>query len=180
MKKISFLLLSLTALLLFYNGCKDDEGPILPDRLVIVASGETITNPGKVIRFSANMDVDWYVEDPTGGAISDDGIYTAPNNFGTFIIRAVSKEDPNITDTEKVIITDFVEEIKQILEGNLVAYFHHALADSGSDDPSVSGRWWEMCIADTTEHIETISRVLLSPAFVKIKVLLYTIFNQIV
>jgi hypothetical protein len=58
--------------------------------------------PGATLAFSARIKglprgtVTWKVEDPDGGAVSPDGVYTAPGRNGTFRVLATSTEDTSV------------------------------------------------------------------------------------
>ena len=153
MKNFFIPFVGLLLLATLWTACQDDEGPQLPDRLVITVNGETLIDPGTILLFSANMDVNWYVEDDNGGTITEDGIYTAPFNNGTYAVRAVSKEDETRTDAIELVITDIREEYLALKEGGLVVYFRHAEADSGADQSIFGGLWWKSCNADTARQL---------------------------
>ncbi len=153
MKNFFISLLGLLLLATLWTACQEDDGPKLPDRLVITVNGETLINPGTILLFSANMDVDWYIEDDNGGTISEDGIYTAPFNNGTYVVRAVSQEDETLTDAIQLVVTDIKEEYKALQQGGLVLYFRHAEADSGADQSSLGGSWWKSCSADSARQL---------------------------
>ena len=153
MKNFFIPFVGLLLLATLWTACQDDEGPKLPDRLVITVNGETLIDPGTILLFSANMDVDWYVEDDNGGTITAGGVYTAPFNNGTYAVRAVSKEDETRTDVIELVITDIKDEYLALQEGGLVVYFRHAEADSGSDQSVFGGQWWKSCNADTARQL---------------------------
>ncbi len=70
----------------------------LEDVVSVTISPEAASVPvGGAQTFSANTVVSWSVEEgAAGGAITGEGVYTAPNTVGTFHVRATSLVDPTV------------------------------------------------------------------------------------
>jgi hypothetical protein len=82
--------------------------------IVTVSPKATVLRTGDQAQFTAevagvvNTDVDWSVDEPGGGSISVDGLYTAPFAPGTFTVRATSASDPSAQSTAIVVVQDAV------------------------------------------------------------------------
>lgn len=151
MKNI-LLLFSCLAFLFLFSSCEED-GPTLPVTLSISPSGTNVIPPGKVLLFNANAEVEWEVPDTLGGTITPEGVYTAPNQVGTYTILAVSKDNPTTTATYRVYVTQFHELLARVKRGGYVLYFRHAKASVGVDKLTTHGKWYLTCRQDSARQI---------------------------
>lgn len=146
------LLFSCLAILFLLSSCEEDE-PTLPINLTINPSTTNVIPPGKILLFTANAEVEWEVPDSLGGNITQAGIYTSPNKVGTYTILAISKEDPSVTATYRVYVSNSHELLAKIKRGGYVMYFRHAKSDVGTDKLTTHGQWYKTCNQDSARQI---------------------------
>lgn len=88
---------------------------VVPSITVSVSPNGATLLPGGTQQFTAtvsntaNTAVNWSVQEgPSGGSISSSGLYTAPNNSGTYHVLAAAQADPTRTMTATVKVNAVV------------------------------------------------------------------------
>jgi chitinase len=81
---------------------------------VTVDPPEATVHVGQMQRFTAvtkgsdGVGIRWGVEEPDGGRITEDGVYTAPRRMGIYHVVATSKADPRTRAVAKVtVVTEY-------------------------------------------------------------------------
>ncbi len=103
-----FAVLSLACLLAGCGGGYRDETPKPPAPAPVPVSVAVSISPSSAtlnqadtqqfaaaVTGSANTAVNWSVQEPAGGSVTNAGLYSSPNTAGTFHVVATSQSDPN-------------------------------------------------------------------------------------
>jgi len=120
------------------SGCDENDDTSTTD-IQLTPETTTFLEPNDTLQFQADRKLTWTV---SGGNITDNGLYIAPNGAGIFEISAFNNKD---TATRTVIVTPHAELFKSMKKGGYVLYFRHMTATSGSDKFNSSADWWESC-----------------------------------
>ena len=84
--------------------------PSVPPSVVVQPASEFLALGGRRQFFALtnggqfNPQVAWGVLEPDGGTVSTDGLYTAPNQLGTFHVIATSTVDPQVQGTATISV----------------------------------------------------------------------------
>jgi len=73
-------------------------------------AGETQTFVATVVG-TDNQSVNWSVEEPDGGAITDMGLYTAPKLQGVYHITATSRVKPEANSVASVTVLTYCDPV---------------------------------------------------------------------
>lgn len=131
-----FLILLVSSAGLF--GC-DENDDTSTTAIQLTPETSTLLEPNDTLQFQADRKLTWTV---SGGTITDNGLYIAPNGAGIFEVSAFNSKD---TATRTVIVTPHAELFKSMKKGGYVLYFRHMNAASGSDKFNSSADWWKSC-----------------------------------
>jgi hypothetical protein len=82
---------------------------ITPTKVTLFA-GETQTFVATVVG-TDNQSVNWSVEEPDGGAITDTGLYTAPKLQGVYHITATSRAKPEANSVASVTVLTYCDPV---------------------------------------------------------------------
>ena len=82
---------------------------ITPTKVTLFA-GETQTFVATVVG-TDNRSVNWSVEEPDGGAITDMGLYTAPKLQGVYHITATSRARPEANSVATVTVLTYCDPV---------------------------------------------------------------------
>lgn len=75
---------------------------------VVISPDGATPSPGETVQFSANVAVNWSVQEAAGGTISSSGLYKAPSAVGTYHVVATSKADSTKKRTVAVTVANIV------------------------------------------------------------------------
>lgn len=94
----------------FLAGCGGGSSGGGPSITIADGSSSHDLNTGGTVNLTAQVTgtsstgVIWKVEEPNGGTITADGVYTAPSTPGTYHIEAISQSDPSLTAVLTVVV----------------------------------------------------------------------------
>jgi hypothetical protein len=81
----------------------DEVGVTIDPPATVVLVGEQLQFVATVTGLP-DTSVTWSVDEPGGGTVSADGLYTAPSTTGTYTVRATSQAEPSATATAAVSV----------------------------------------------------------------------------
>jgi len=76
-----------------------------------IQPGSAAVAPGAAVQFTSTLSgaadtgVTWEIVESNGGTVSASGLYTAPQDTGTFHVRVSSRASPTVQDTATVTVT---------------------------------------------------------------------------
>ena len=111
------LLLFLLSLLLFLVACGGSStDSVTPTQLKLnLTTASTLV--GQTQQFTANIPVTWAVKEQNGGAITSNGLYTAPRSLGVFHVMATAVSDTSQTATATVNVSAKFGHLQEIPNG---------------------------------------------------------------